>query len=124
MRVTRLWMTGGDRDVATVTREGRAHELAVAAATCTTAHLAGAGSSADNGDPTELALLRLTAALGVPVSTAERDAARTALYAFDPRSKRMSTVAGGVDSRRTRSRTGRRGRPAPRAGSTRRHRPR
>ncbi|MEU4689952.1 cation-transporting P-type ATPase [Actinoplanes sp. NPDC023714] len=88
MRVTRLWLTGGDREVGDAVHDGRAHELATAAATCTTAHLAG------TGDPTELALLRLAATLGVPVPESDRDAARTALYTFDPRSKRMSTVAG------------------------------
>ncbi|GAA4607541.1 calcium-translocating P-type ATPase [Actinoplanes octamycinicus] len=81
MRVTQLWLPGGERDVAV-------RDLAAAAATCTTAH------AADRGDPTELALLRLAADRGVPVDPAVRDAARTALYAFDPRTKRMSTVSG------------------------------
>ncbi|WIN00566.1 cation-transporting P-type ATPase [Actinoplanes oblitus] len=81
MRVTQLWLPGGEQDAA-------ARALALAAATCTTAH------AADRGDPTELALLRLAAERGVPVDAAARDAARTALYAFDPRTKRMSTVTG------------------------------
>ncbi|MEU8238993.1 cation-transporting P-type ATPase [Actinoplanes missouriensis] len=95
MRVTRLWLAGDDRDVVTTPRDGDARELAVAAATCTTAHPADAGAHADSGDPTELALLRLAVTLGVPLTAAERDAARTGLYAFDPRIKRMSTVTGG-----------------------------
>ncbi|MEV0895429.1 cation-transporting P-type ATPase [Actinoplanes sp. NPDC049802] len=95
MRVTRLWVAGREQDATTAGRDRLCRELATAAATCTTAHLAGDGAPADSGDPTELALLRLAAALGVPVRAAERDGSRTTLYAFDPRTKRMSTVHGG-----------------------------
>jgi calcium-translocating P-type ATPase len=95
MRVTRLWAAGREHDAATVPGDPLCRSLAAAAATCTTAHPAGHGAPADSGDPTELALLRLAAAQGVPVDPVARDAARTALYAFDPRSKRMSTATGG-----------------------------
>ncbi|GAA2673399.1 cation-translocating P-type ATPase [Actinoplanes palleronii] len=95
MRVTRLWLTGGERDATTVRDDGPARALALAAATCTTAHPSGDGAPADSGDPTELALIHLAAAIGVPVRATARDAARTGLYAFDPRTKRMSTVTGG-----------------------------
>ncbi|GIE38162.1 magnesium-transporting ATPase [Actinoplanes lobatus] len=95
MRVTRLRVADREWDAAIAGGDRLARELATAAATCTTAHLAGDGAPADSGDPTELALLRLAAALGVPVRTADRDGSRTSLYAFDPRTKRMSTVYGG-----------------------------
>jgi calcium-translocating P-type ATPase len=93
MRVTRLWLTGGDRDATTA--DARTRDLAVAAAVCTTAHPAGDGAPSDSGDPTELALLRLAASMGVAQHAADRDASRDLLYAFDPRTKRMSTVTGG-----------------------------
>ncbi|BCY09391.1 magnesium-transporting ATPase [Actinoplanes sp. L3-i22] len=95
MRVTELWLSDGERDAATAAGDGRARALAIAAATCTTAHPAGDGAPSDSGDPTELALIHLAAALGVPVRATVRDAARSTLYAFDPRTKRMSTVTGG-----------------------------
>ncbi|MBB3101093.1 calcium-translocating P-type ATPase [Actinoplanes campanulatus] len=95
MRVTRMWAAGRERDAADAGGDRLLRELAAAAATCTTAHLAGDGTPADSGDPTELALLRLAATLGVPVRAADRDGARTTLYAFDPRTRRMSTVCGG-----------------------------
>ncbi|PRX21873.1 P-type E1-E2 ATPase [Actinoplanes italicus] len=95
MRVTHLWVAGRQREPATAGGDRLCRELAVAAATCTTAHLPGDGAPAAGGDPTELALLRLAAGLGVPVSGNSRDSARSVLYAFDPRSKRMSTVTGG-----------------------------
>jgi calcium-translocating P-type ATPase len=95
MRVTRLWLADGDRDATTAGGDARARDLAVAAATCTTAHQAGDGSPADSGDPTELALLRLAESLGVPLRAVDRDASRDVLYSFDPRAKLMSTVTGG-----------------------------
>ncbi|HWD03248.1 MAG TPA: cation-transporting P-type ATPase [Amycolatopsis sp.] len=51
-----------------------------------------ADSAAGTGDPTELALLAYAAERGVNVTSLTRDAARRALYPFDPRLKRMSTV--------------------------------
>ncbi|WP_127508531.1 cation-translocating P-type ATPase [Actinoplanes solisilvae] len=95
MRVTRLWLAGGDRDAKAGPSDPRVRDLAAAAATCTTARPADDGTADGSGDPTELALLRLAVEKGVPVRAADRDPARTALYAFDPRTKRMSTVSGG-----------------------------
>lgn len=56
-----------------------------ALARCSTADV-----TASSGDPTELALLRYASANGADLSL--RDAGRKALYPFDPRLKRMSTV--------------------------------
>jgi calcium-translocating P-type ATPase len=94
MRVTRVWVAGREHDALAASSDRLCREVAVAAANCTTAHPAGDGAPADSGDPTELALLRLAAAMGVPVRTADRDADRSTLYAFDPRLKLMSTVTG------------------------------
>ncbi|MEV0067909.1 MULTISPECIES: cation-transporting P-type ATPase [unclassified Amycolatopsis] len=65
------------------TREMPARVLA----RCSTADVA-----TGSGDPTELALLRFAAEQEVDVAAPARDSARRALYAFDPRLKRMSTV--------------------------------
>ncbi|MEU7909224.1 cation-transporting P-type ATPase [Actinoplanes sp. NPDC049118] len=92
MTVTRLWLCGVELDAAQAGAEPRARELATAAATCTTARAAGDGAQGSTGDPTELALLRLAGELGVPVRSAGRDAARSTLYTFDTRLKRMSTI--------------------------------
>ncbi|MFC7277704.1 cation-translocating P-type ATPase [Paractinoplanes rhizophilus] len=78
MRVTRVWLPGADLEP----DDPRAGPLVEAAARCTTAH--------DSGDPTELALLRVA----TTVDPAERDGERRALYAFDARLKRMSTLDG------------------------------
>ncbi|NMO57289.1 cation-transporting P-type ATPase [Actinoplanes sp. TBRC 11911] len=89
MRVTRLWLPqGGECDVA----DPIAQELVHAAASCTTARLAHDGVAEDTGDPTELALLRLAGRRGEEVSAADRDL--RALYAFDPRLKRMTVIDG------------------------------
>jgi magnesium-transporting ATPase (P-type) len=58
---------------------------------CTSAELATATTSAI-GDPTELALLEWARQTGVPLEPAEREAARRAVFHFDPHLKRMSTV--------------------------------
>ncbi|MBB1159509.1 MULTISPECIES: cation-translocating P-type ATPase [Amycolatopsis] len=62
-------------------------ETAAVLARCSTADVAGG-----SGDPTELALLRFADDHGQNVTTSAREAARKALYPFDPRLKRMSTV--------------------------------
>jgi len=95
MRVTRLWLCGAELEVGETVAAPGAGRLAHAAALSTTAREAGDGAVGSSGDPTELALLRLAAELGVPVQAAERDKDRVALYAFDARLKRMSTVDGG-----------------------------
>ncbi|RSM49347.1 magnesium-transporting ATPase [Actinoplanes sp. ATCC 53533] len=92
MRVTRLWLCGTELDAEASAADPRARRLARAAALCTTARNAGDGTAGDSGDPTEIALLRLAAELGVPVRAAERDRDRRALYAFDTRLKRMSVL--------------------------------
>jgi calcium-translocating P-type ATPase len=86
MHVTRLWLNGQDADITTVGGDTRALELAAAAAACTTA------DPHSGGDPTELALLRLAAELGLSASVPHRETARQALFPFDGHLKRMSTV--------------------------------
>ncbi|GLW57442.1 cation-translocating P-type ATPase [Kitasatospora phosalacinea] len=61
--------------------------LARAAARCTTADPVAA-----RGDPTELALLDLAERTGSPLTAAERDGRRRAVFRFDPRRRLMTTV--------------------------------
>jgi calcium-translocating P-type ATPase len=96
MRVSRLWLAGAELGAAGAAADPRAARLAHAAALCTTARDAGDGAAGSNGDPTELALLRLAAELGVEVRAADRDRERQTLYAFDARLKRMSTLDDGA----------------------------
>jgi calcium-translocating P-type ATPase len=94
MRVTRVWLPDGE-----VEFEQAEHQpatpalsaLAYSAAVCTSAELATATTSAI-GDPTELALLEWARQTGVPLEPVDREAARRAVFHFDPRLKRMSTV--------------------------------
>jgi magnesium-transporting ATPase (P-type) len=88
MRVTQLWLPGGESDADT--RDPAALLLAAAAATCTTAQPPSGTQPAGSGDPTELALLRLAAKLNV--APTERDNQRRAVFHFDPHLKRMSTI--------------------------------
>lgn len=67
---------------------GLPEETAEIVARCTTAEL---GDHA-GGDPMEIALLQYAADSGHPLSPAQREAERTALNAFDPERKTMSTV--------------------------------
>jgi calcium-translocating P-type ATPase len=46
----------------------------------------------ESGDPTEVALLEYARSLGIRLSVARRDRERRALFRFDPRLRRMSTV--------------------------------
>ncbi len=78
-------LTRNEMHVEEVRPVGEPEPLVAALARCSTADLGGA-----SGDPTELALLRYADSHGVDLST--RDAHRKALYPFDPRLKRMSTV--------------------------------
>jgi calcium-translocating P-type ATPase len=94
MRVTRIWLPDGEiglegADPPAPSAALRA--LATAAAACTSAQPATADTEAV-GDPTELALLDLAAAVGAPVDAAARAAHRKRLLHFDPRLRRMSTV--------------------------------
>jgi calcium-translocating P-type ATPase len=89
MRTVAVWTRQGERPADDPAHPGEGVRLLVdAAADCTTARLADR-----HGDPTELALLDLSADLGVPQADAARDDRRLALYPFDPRLKLM-TVAG------------------------------
>jgi magnesium-transporting ATPase (P-type) len=72
--------------------------LGEVAAACNNAELTGTAGKG-TGDPTERALLELAALAGADTSKADRQAARLALFRFDPRLKLMSTVdstAGGI----------------------------
>ena len=67
--------------------------LITTAALCTTAEPSGDDQlSGGTGDPTELALLRAAAGIGMPVDPAVRAASRRAVFRFDPHLKRMSTI--------------------------------
>jgi calcium-translocating P-type ATPase len=92
MRVTHLWLPGGELDPAAASRDPAALRLASAAAACTTAQAPSDTQPGGSGDPTELALLRLATNLSVDVSPAERDTARRAVFHFDAHLKRMSTI--------------------------------
>jgi len=89
MRVTTVWTPDGILD-GQVPVPG---PLARAVASCNNADL-GDGSHPASGDPTELALLRLSAEHGEDVSLATRQGRRRQLFRFDPRLKLMSTVDG------------------------------
>ena len=95
MRVTTAWTPDGETSLEDPARSGGTGSpdlgtLAEVAFACSTAELAGNGSSA--GDPTEVALLELAAACGLDVSAGRRDEMRRALFRFDPRIKLMTTV--------------------------------
>jgi calcium-translocating P-type ATPase len=95
MRVTRLWLTGGteiDATASAAVGDPRARMLALAAAACTTAEAPSESQPNGTGDPTELALLRLADELAVAAAPAERKNARRAVFHFDARLKRMSTL--------------------------------
>jgi calcium-translocating P-type ATPase len=62
-------------------------ELVAAAARCATAD-----ATARTGDPTELALLDLAERAGTRIEPDERARDRAALFAFDPRRRRMATI--------------------------------
>ncbi len=99
MRVTQLWLPGGELDPASAADDLGARALASAAAACTTAHVPTGAQLTGSGDPTELALLLLAADLGVAVSPEHRDSARVAMFHFDAHLKRMSTVDQNSDNR-------------------------
>jgi len=98
MRVTELWCSGAMFDATTPVDDPRARVLAAAAAACTTAEAPSAAQPSGSGDPTELAMLRLATDLGVAVDPAVRMAARRAVFHFDARLRRMSTVDNGPDA--------------------------
>jgi calcium-translocating P-type ATPase len=92
MRVTRLWLLGSELDATKPVDDPRALLLASTGAACTTAEAPSAAQPAGTGDPTELALLRLAADLGVGVVSAQRHSARQTVFHFNTHLKRMSTV--------------------------------
>ena len=96
MRVTRLWLAGGEMDADRAVHEPRAALLAASAAACTTAEAPTPAQPQGSGDPTELAILRLAEELGVAIVPARRKAARRTIFPFDAHLKRMSTVNDGV----------------------------
>ena len=63
--------------------------LAETMAACTTAEVS---DQREEGDPTEVALLKMAASLGADVRTSTREAHRQALFRFDPARRLMSTV--------------------------------
>ena len=92
MRAVRLYVDGTEVDLEKSQASGSeaAVQLARAAALCTTADLNPDG--APIGDPTELALLSLAQSLGAGVTSQSRDESRLALYHFNPRLQRMTTI--------------------------------
>lgn len=92
MRVTRLWLPGAEFDATETINDPRARLLAWTAAICTTAEAPTDAQPTGSGDPTELALLRLAADLGVAVDPIVREAARRAMFHFEPHLKRMSSI--------------------------------
>ncbi|MEV6339343.1 cation-transporting P-type ATPase [Nocardia vinacea] len=100
MRVERVWTPDDETavDALTGTRPALS-DLAQTLAACVNAELAGApAGSADRGDPTEIALLRLADTLGADSSPRHRAEHRVALYHFDATLKLMSTVDRGLPS--------------------------
>lgn len=92
MHAVRVWTAGGEYAMAEASADGVLRELAAAAAACTTAEAPRDGQAHGRGDPTELALLRLAADLGVGTSDADRDRARRRTFGFDAHLQRMTTV--------------------------------
>jgi calcium-translocating P-type ATPase len=97
MRVTRLWLPGADYDATVPIDDPRVLLLARSAAACTTAEVPTRAQPSGTGDPTELALLRLAAELGVAVDPAHRQSARRAIFRFDAHLKRMSVLQADAD---------------------------
>ncbi|WP_308214838.1 cation-translocating P-type ATPase [Mycolicibacter minnesotensis] len=95
MRVTKIWLPGGEVEFENCSPAAQSPELRVlaySAAVCTTAELASQPLGSATGDPTELALLEAARSVGVPLTPPARDAGRRAVFHFDPHLRRMSTV--------------------------------
>ena len=93
MRVTRLWTSEGTLDPSEpfdATSSEVVPRLVAAGATCNNATWDPDGHEDEAGDPTELALLRVTADLGLPGPRGHDR--RLAVFPFDPALRRMSTV--------------------------------
>lgn len=94
MQVIRVWLPDGEVDLEQKGQPPVTPQLSMlvhTAAVCTSAELASATTSAI-GDPTELALLQWAHQTGVLLDPVEGEAARGAVFHFDPHLKRMSTV--------------------------------
>ena len=92
MRVSRLWLPDREFDLGGSVDDPLARSLAWTAAICTTAQDPSRTPSGGTGDPTEIALMCLSADLGVPVGAASRDRGRRAVFHFDARLQRMTSV--------------------------------
>jgi Cation transport ATPase len=97
MRVTTVWTAAGTYDLSGDRETGDGHRadaaldtLAAVVTACNNARRDGSGAPA--GDPTEVALLDVPAALGRSVHVDGRPGARLRLFHFDPVLKRMSTI--------------------------------
>jgi calcium-translocating P-type ATPase len=94
MRVVKVWANG--RELADADLAGSSDPavalLVSAAAYCTNADLNGSPGQPAQGDPTELALLRLATELNVDARADTRRAVRRRLFHFDPALRLMSTV--------------------------------
>ena len=92
MRATRLWLQDAELDATSPGVDARVPLLVSTAAACTTAEAPSQAQPFGSGDPTELALLSLAAELCIAVAPGARNAARRAVFHFDPHLQRMSTV--------------------------------
>jgi calcium-translocating P-type ATPase len=94
MRVVKVWADGQELTDAELVRSPGSVAVALvrAAAYCNNADLGGSPDQETQGDPTELALLRLAIELGMDVPADARHAARRRLFHFDAALRLMSTV--------------------------------
>jgi calcium-translocating P-type ATPase len=95
MRAVLVWTPTGELPLAddvTGPRDRVDVELAQALARCNTAELDGDNDGLGRGDPTDVALLDAARRLGADPSASRRDAARRAMFHFDPQLRLMSTV--------------------------------
>ncbi len=93
MHVTALWSGAGSLALDSRPPPDQVPEvlawLAQSMADCNNARIEGGGAS---GDPTEVAMLEASAALGVTIDAASRERRRVRHFHFDPILKRMSTI--------------------------------
>jgi len=89
MRVTSVWTCAGPADPYTPAQGEQDVSgidlTARAAALATNAEFPQDAAAKASGDPTEIALLGLATERGYPVTTAQRDSGRQAVFHFDPR---------------------------------------
>jgi len=96
MRVTDIWTPAGPVDLSArqpaPETAAALHMPARAMALCTTATFDSRRPADAAGDPTELALFRAAADLGVTVDSDDRDRHRLGQFHFEPTLRRMSTI--------------------------------